>query len=137
LRRKEDSWNEWQTEEFIHIASEQYRSENELARNANRVLICDTDAFATTIWHRRYMGSYSPEVQKVADKRKADLYIVTGDEIPFVQDGTRDGEHIRHEMQTWFIQNLKETNRPYIVVRGTEEKRLQQAIEAIEKISIK
>ena len=79
------------------------------------------------------MGSYSPEVQKIADKRKADLYIVTGDEIPFVQDGTRDGEHIRHEMHKWFIEDLDKTNGSYITVSGNEEECLHQAIKAIEK----
>jgi hypothetical protein len=32
------------------------RMEDALARSANRVLICDTDAFATAIWHERYLG---------------------------------------------------------------------------------
>ena len=125
---------EWGTNDFIHIASEQCRREDEKARNANKLLICDTDAFATSVWHKRYMGFYSPIVENVFNRRKIDLYILTGDEIPFVQDGTRDGEHIRHEMHQWFIDRLDETKRKYIIVTGSPEERLKKAIEEIDKI---
>ena len=40
------------------------RREDEAARLANRVLICDTNAFATVLWHRRYIGSHSAAVEK-------------------------------------------------------------------------
>lgn len=133
--RDNSTWNTWQTEEFIHIASEQARREDERARHARGYLICDTDAFATSVWHKRYMGEYSPEVQSISNHRKVDLYIVTGDEIPFVQDGTRDGEHIRHEMHQWFIDELERTGRTYIVVRGNPEERLAQAIEKIRELA--
>ncbi len=134
LHRIEDTDKAWSTEEFIHIASEHSRREDELARNAYGVLICDTDAFATTVWHKRYMGFSSPEVERIANKRKYELYILTGDEIPFVQDGTRDGEDIRHEMHKWFIEDMEKTNRKYILVKGNTEERLAQAITEIDKI---
>jgi NadR type nicotinamide-nucleotide adenylyltransferase len=82
---------EWQSAEFIHIAEQQARLEDWLARSANRVLICDTDPFTTNIWHERYLGCSAPEAVAIAGSRHYDLYILTGDEIPFVQDGLRDG----------------------------------------------
>ena len=42
----------WRSDEFVHIATEQIRMEDAIARLANKVLICDTDAFATSIWNR-------------------------------------------------------------------------------------
>ena len=38
---------DWRTDEFTAIAEEQARREDAAARQANRVLICDTNAFAT------------------------------------------------------------------------------------------
>lgn len=125
--------NVWTTDEFTHIARTQTEMENQLARVCNKVLICDTDAFATSVWHERYMEIRSKAVEEIADKTSHTLYILTGDEIPFVQDGTRDGEHIRHWMHNRFMERLTETRRPFIVVRGSREERLKQAIEAIEK----
>ena len=37
----------WSSDEFVEIATEQQRRENAAARVANRVLFCDTNAFAT------------------------------------------------------------------------------------------
>jgi len=125
---------EWQTAEFVHIAEQQARMEDSLALSANRVLICDTDPFATSIWHERYMGSPSPEVVAIAERRHYDLYILTGDEIPFVQDGVRDGEHVRHQMHRRFVEALRETGRPHIKVIGTRNMRLQEAIKTIDSL---
>lgn len=129
LREHETEWN---SEEFAMIAHEQQRREEEMARVANKVLICDTNAFATELWHERYMGSMSPEVNKIGDQSKADLYLVTDVDIPFVQDGTRDGEHIRSWMHQRFIDELKNRSLPFIVLSGTHEERLKRAQDAID-----
>ncbi len=120
--------NNWRTEEFTHIAEKQNQTEDELAKTCNKILICDTDSFATAIWHERYMGYWSKEVEKLFAGRKYDYYLVTNDEIPFVQDGTRDGEHIRHQMQERFIEELKKRNKKFAIVSGNPQERLEQAI---------
>lgn len=122
----------WRTEEFVHIASEQCRLEDEAARQANRILICDTDAFATSIWHERYMGCRSAGLEAIAATRHYDLYPLTDADIPFVQDGTRDGKHIRHAMHERFKVRLQEANRPYLLLSGPHEERLHTAIAAID-----
>ncbi|HEY1788353.1 MAG TPA: AAA family ATPase [Verrucomicrobiae bacterium] len=121
----------WRTEEFIHIAGEQNRLEDQAAREANRILICDTNAFATILWHRRYLGTHSPAVEEIARDAKCDLYLLTGDEIPFVQDGLRDGEHIRHEMHIWFEQALAAQVVPWKLLRGAPEQRISEALQLI------
>jgi HTH-type transcriptional repressor of NAD biosynthesis genes len=125
---------QWRSDEFVQIAREQSQLEDAAARSANRVLICDTNAFATTLWHRRYMGSNSAEVAAIAANGRCDLYLLTGDEIPFVQDGLRDGEHIRHTMHEWFEQALAAQPTPWRLVRGSHEKRMAAAIEEIGKL---
>jgi NadR type nicotinamide-nucleotide adenylyltransferase len=122
----------WRSEEFVHIAREQCRRENEAARQANRLLVCDTDAFATTVWHERYVGTPSHAVAAVSAGCRPDLYVLTDVDIPFVQDGTRDGEHLRRWMHDRFIAELTGQRRPYIVVSGAPEARLHTAIQSIE-----
>jgi NadR type nicotinamide-nucleotide adenylyltransferase len=124
----------WQSEEFATVAREQARREDSAAREANRVLICDTNAFATVLWHRRYMGSHSPQVESVARQGRCDLYLLTGDEIPFVQDGLRDGEHIRHEMHCWFEEALAGERVPWQVLRGSHEERLRSGLALIAEL---
>jgi NadR type nicotinamide-nucleotide adenylyltransferase len=119
---------EWSSDEFIHIAVEQTRREDEAARKSNRILICDTNAFATALWHRRYRGFDEPRLQALGDRGKCDLYLLTGDEIPFVQDGLRDGEAIRHTMHRWFEEALASQATPWHLLRGSREERLAEAL---------
>lgn len=125
----------WRSSEFEDIANAQNLLEDQMAENSNGLVICDTDAFATSVWHERYMQSRSKQVEEIASRRDHFLYIVTGDEIPWVNDGTRDGEHIRHWMHERFIQRLTEDNKKYIVVTGSPAERLQTAITAINQIT--
>jgi NadR type nicotinamide-nucleotide adenylyltransferase len=125
----------WRSEEFVHIAHAQCALEDSLAEGSNGLVIADTDAFATGVWHERYMGTRSPEVERIASRRHYDLYILTGDEIPFVQDGLRDGEHIRHAMHARFVERLTEDKKNFIIVTGSREERLQTAIVAIDSLT--
>ena len=121
----------WRSDEFTYIAVEQARMEDALARLANKVLICDTDPFATTIWHERYLGTLSPAVQAVAASRSYDLYVLTNTDIPFVQDGIRDGEGIRQWMHDRFHAELSAMATPMIVVSGPHDTRLDAAVARI------
>lgn len=125
----------WDSAEFEHIAREHARREDLLAREANRVLIVDTDAFATAIWHRRYMRNVRClAVERLAAQRQAlyTLYLLCDTDIPWVQDGTRDGEHVRQAMQDTFIAELNATGRPWLQLTGAHDKRLDEAVAAID-----
>ena len=130
-----DLWGyRWQSAGFLHIARTQCELEEKLARKANRLLICDTDPLATGIWHERYMGSRSAEVDALAESRDYQLYILTDDGIPFVQDGMRDGEAIRRWMTVRFEERLVERQLPWIKVSGTRTQRLNVSIESIDPL---
>lgn len=126
--------NNWGTEDFIFIAGQQNKTEDNLARQCNKILICDTDSFATSLWHERYMEHLSAEVDSLTCGRYYDLYLLTDIDIPFVQDGTRDGEHIRHKMHTRLEEELKKRNKPYVLLSGNHQTRLKKAIEACDRI---
>lgn len=124
----------WTSEEFEHIALEQNKLEDSLKEKANNILICDTNAFATNLWHERYMGFMSPTVKKLADTRAYNLYILTDVDIPFVQDGTRDGEFIRHDMHKRFLEELQKQETPFIIVSGSRNKRISDSVRVIDTI---
>lgn len=129
----EPGW-EWRTEHFREIAAGQAKLEDAAARRSPPVLICDTDPLATCLWHERYMGFEDADLAALARERRYVLYVLTGSEIPWVQDGTRDGEHVRRWMTERFRQALEDRPEPYIEVSGTEEDRLGQATSAIDRI---
>ena len=132
-----DLWTyQWRTEEFAEIANRQQDLEDHLAREANRVLICDTDVLATGLWHERYLGIGSPAVEALASSHRHDLYLLTDCDIPFVQDGLRDGETIREWMTARFEETLAEKELPWVKVSGDPKRRLTQAVEEIDKFLI-
>ena len=103
----------WTSDEFVYIAQQQNKVEDVLAKQSQGLLICDTDSFATRLWHERYMGFISPDVDAISAGRNHDLYLLTDVDIPFVQDGTRDGERIRHAMHKRFMEELTKRSKPF------------------------
>lgn len=118
---------EWRDDDFHRIGELQQAYEYALAARSNGVIVCDTNAVATQLWQRRYLGYITPKMRSIAANDKADLYIITGDEIPFVQDGIRDGEHIRHQMHQWFVEHISGCGVPYLEVTGPHDERLSKA----------
>ncbi|MCL2092105.1 MAG: AAA family ATPase [Micrococcales bacterium] len=132
----------WTTDEFVTIATRQTALEDAAARAAStRWVVCDTDAVATALWHERYLGTRARPVDALADASlsgratfgggRPDLVVLTGDEIGFVQDGLRDGEHVRHAMQHRFRAELARRDLPWLEVHGPVADRLAQVLAAL------
>lgn len=129
----------WHDDEFLLIAKRQIELEDAAAaRSTTGWVVCDTDAMATVIWQERYMGQSTEAVRDAADKQVTPFVrILTGDEIAFEDDGQRDGEHIRHEMQDRFREALdgpEGQGVPWIEVRGPVSERVQAAIRFLESL---
>ena len=124
----------WTSEDFLTIAREQNRQEELAARSGSRLLICDTDAFATAIWHARYQGAYLPELEPIAARGPRRLYLLTHpDDVPFAQDGIRDGEQIRDWMTAEFATQLTASGRHWDWLRGSSQQaRSERALAMID-----
>jgi NadR type nicotinamide-nucleotide adenylyltransferase len=117
---------QWHSNEFEHVAHEQTQREDQMARNSSPILLCDTDAFATEIWHERYVGTASSAVAAVARTMRPRLgYILTSwQDVGFEQDGLRDGEHIREWMHGVFADRLHSMGIPHLLATGNIEQRV-------------
>ncbi len=124
----------WTRDEFIHIAQEQQHREDMAARIANRVLICDTNSFATGTWYERYYQRRNERIDQIGLKAKSDLYLISALDVPFVQDGFRDGESIRAWMDDRFTQQLEAAARPWKRISGPYSLRLCMAISAVNEL---
>lgn len=124
---KMPSGEEWTTADFLHIAEEQQRREDLAARESDSLLICDTNAWATGTWHERYMGGRAALVDAIGNLDRSDLYLVPDTHVRFVQDGLRDGEHIREWMHEKFVSLLYAQGANFQVLAGNYEERFDQA----------
>jgi len=128
---------QWVPAEFELIAEAQFGLEREASRcTPTPLVVCDTDALTTALFYERYLGELPPRIMTRVRANLPALYIVTGDEIPWVQDNTRDGERIRHAMQQRFRDTLATLGVPWVEVRGSVEERLAAALDAIERIVV-
>jgi NadR type nicotinamide-nucleotide adenylyltransferase len=125
---------QWRSADFEHIARRQQADEDAAAAHSGQLLICDTEALATSIWHERYLGAPSAAVRALAAQRSYALYLLTSDDIPFVQDGTRDGEHVRGWMTRRFRRALAERSEPWVEVRGSPAERVAAATHHIDEL---
>jgi nicotinamide riboside kinase len=126
----------WTDEDFVEIAREQNRLEDEAALVTGPLLLCDTDAWATVIWQQRYMGHRTPDVVALAQHAPRALYILTNDlGVDFEADEIRDGEHLRAEMTNQFREALGQQPTPWIELDGYNvDERLQRAVAAIDDV---
>jgi len=135
----QDKWNNerktCEHADLIPIAEGQMRLENDLAKKANKVLICDTDILETKVYSEEYYGGFvDPLLEKYALENTYDLYFLTYIDVPFEMDDLRDRPHLREEMFMAFKNTLEKYNRPYILLKGGKKERLKKATEAIDKL---
>ena len=127
----------WDDLDFATIASEQTRLENAAAGSGSPLLVCDTDAFTTSVWERRYLGpegTGSFEASTALLPPRA-VYLLTDHVgVPFVQDGTRDGEHLRADMTGWFIEALTRAGHSWVLLTGTLGQRVDLAERVCDQI---
>lgn len=99
------------------------------------MLFCDTDSFATTVWHERYIGGRNPLVEKTADRVTHHLWLLTDhEEVPFEDDGLRDGEELRPWMTDRFRAELIRTGRTFVEITGDRRERLDTAVAAVDRL---
>jgi len=116
------------------IARGQIAAEEAMARQANRVLICDTDPLLTTIWSEALFEHCPNWLKQVAQTRQYDLYLLMDVDVPWIQDGQRYLPHTRRDFYIRCQQRLETLQRPYVIIRGDYDKRLESACCAIDAI---
>jgi HTH-type transcriptional repressor of NAD biosynthesis genes len=121
--------------DLLPIAIGQMKLENELAKKADKLLICDTDLLETKVYSEEFYGGYvHPDLEKAALTNTYDLYLLTYIDTPWEEDDLRDRPELRLEMFQAFENALIKYNRPYILLKGDRKTRLETAVKKIDEI---
>lgn len=125
-------------ETFLRILRGHRASEEAIAVQCNRLLFSDTESIVTKLWAEVYLGFVPEEVETALINSRYDLYLVMDATVDWVQDGGRiqsvyedrkkfalDCEHI-----------LKNSDRNYVVLRGSWKERQAQAITAVDSLLV-
>lgn len=97
----------------------------------NRLVVTDTDSLMTAAWSQMMIG-YSPDELLLA--RRADLYLMLGTDVPFVDDGTRiyGRAEDRERFDRIARAVLKLARAPTVEISGGWDQRFERACAAID-----
>ena len=121
-------------EDIPIIARGQRAAEEALARQANRVLFCDTDLLTTTIWSEVLFGDCPQWIRDEADRRQYDLYLLLDVDVPWVDDAQRYLSHQRQEFFERCRRALQCIQRPFVTISGSWHERFEQACRFVERM---
>jgi NadR type nicotinamide-nucleotide adenylyltransferase len=101
------------------------------ARQANRILLLDTDPVLTAVWSDMLLGQRDPRLNQIA--KPADLYLNCDVDVPWIDDGTRyfPDPETRARFAERCQAELTGRNLPHVPLTGDWEERFQQAVATI------
>jgi len=124
-------------DDLLAIAQGQLQSEDTLAQQANRYLICDTDLQVIKVWSEHKYKRLHPWIQSQIAERHYALYLLTYIDVPWQYDALR--EHPDESMRQYFYDVYKalvrESGVPWMEIKGDENTRLKKALEAIKRLN--
>ena len=119
-------------EDEINMFRGQLQLEAELAAQANRILICDTTIITVKIWSDHIFGSSPQEVLDKLPLHPYDLYLLMNIDLPWEEDPLRDFPDLREHFFAIWHSELKSLNANYTIISGSDELRLNNAIQCID-----
>ncbi len=123
-----------EAEDIPLIARGQVAAEAALARQANRVLLCDTDPLLTCVWSEVLFGSCSQSLKELARAQHYDLYFLMNIDVPWVNDGQRYLAHARQDFLARCQAILEAEQRSYVTLSGSWDARFEQAVAHIQQL---
>ncbi|HEX3070041.1 MAG TPA: ATP-binding protein [Thermoanaerobaculia bacterium] len=95
------------------------------------LLILDTDLFSTVVYSRHYYGACPEWIVAEAVMRQADLYLLTGIDVPWSGDDVRDSAETRPILHRAFASALDALNARVVEISGSVEDRFAAAVKEI------
>ena len=119
-------------DDLTPIAEGQMQLENDLAKRANSLLICDTNLLEISVYSKHYYNGFCPEeIEKYAKESFYDLYFLTATDVPWEMDDLRDRPNDRQKMFCTFESQLNEYKLQYEILKGSQSERFEFAVEKI------
>lgn len=121
-------------DDLLTIALGQIQNENEQFLKATSFLFCDTCTLQTKIYSKINYATCNEKIDLAVQKHNYDLYLLTDIDVPFSPDGLRSTPKDRNGDFEVFKQELISLNKPFIVLSGNQEVRLNNAIQILKDL---
>ena len=124
-------------EDLAEIGKGQLALEDQKAEKAQKFLFCDTDLRVIHIWSEHRFGKTDPWVLEEIQQREYELILLTDTDLPWEPDPLR--EYPELEMRQYFFEKYRklaeQSGFPYLIVSGDREKRLKDAVTAVDNLA--
>ena len=96
----------------------------------------DTDMYVMKVWSKVVFGKCDPWIIDQAKKQQHDLYLLCKPDIPWIKDELREYPDLkmRERLYAIYKETLSKQTAPWVEISGNYDKRLQKAIQAVDKI---
>ena len=116
--------------DLLLIGEKQIELEDELTKQANQYLICDTTPLTTLFYSLDSFGKADPKLKKLAE-RQYDYIFLCEPDFPFVQDGARTSDEFRKWQDQWYRKELEKCDIKYYVLEGMLENRITKILDVL------
>ena len=114
--------------DILNIAQGQLLRENEIAKQANGFLFCDTEFIVTKIWSEVKYHSCDPWILEKVKSHRYDLYLLCEPDIPWEPDPLREHPELRQDLFIKYQNALITGEFPFVIINGLGKSRMQHAI---------
>ncbi len=123
----------YEKSDLLKIAEGQLKWEDERAKEAKKLLICDTDLIVIKIWSEHKYGDCAEQIMDYIKSRTYDLYLLTDIDMPWEEDPQRENPNLRDYFMDIFEQEIKATAVPFVKISGDHYHRLKKAVGVIDE----
>ena len=120
-------------EDNYEVRSTKYEVKDRFQIPNSKFLFIDTDMYVMKVWCEYVFSQCHQFILDEIATRKYDLYLLCNIDLPWVADELREypNEAPRIELFNMYKTILENQSTPWYLISGTNEERLQNAIEAI------
>ncbi|QOI96581.1 MAG: ATP-binding protein [Flammeovirgaceae bacterium] len=116
------------------IAQAQLQSEENLAKQANRVLICDTNLIVIKVWSEFKYGACDNRITQWLTNQYYHHHFLTDIDVPWEADPQREHPDKREYFLEVYRKELLKLNVPFTKLSGTLKERLHTATMIIDSL---
>lgn len=118
-------------DDIIEIGKLQLNEEQKLISQANKFIFIDTEFINLKVWCLDVFKTCPTFISEAIPKNPVDLYLLTYPDIPWQPDPLRENPNRREFLFEWYENELKQLNIPYQIIKGKNQNRLNNCLNAI------
>lgn len=131
--------NKYAFEDLFIISLGQLAGEDEAtklmqkAQCDSKLLFIDTDLHVIMIWSEFVFNKTDNRILDGIAKREYDLYLLCDTDLPWIKDELREYPDLKTRKQLfhYFKVSMADQGKPWVIISGNYDKRLQSAISAV------